>query len=58
MTFRHGVLEISKAHIVSFMGAFVEGVLHPCLQCNLFPSPLFAINLLWFKTLSVMCNGK
>jgi hypothetical protein len=28
MTFGHGVLDISRAHIVSFMGAFVEGVLH------------------------------
>ena len=25
----HGVLDISRAYIVSFMGAFVEGVLHP-----------------------------
>jgi hypothetical protein len=58
MTFGHGVLDISRAHIVSFMGAFVEGVLHPRLQCNIFPSPLFAINLLWSKTLSAMCNGK
>jgi hypothetical protein len=39
VTFGHGVLVISRAHIVSFMGAFVEGVLHPCLQCNLFPRP-------------------
>jgi hypothetical protein len=27
--FGHGVLDISRVHIVSFMGAFVEGVLHP-----------------------------
>jgi hypothetical protein len=58
MTFGYGVFDISRAHIVSFMGAFVESVLHPCLQRNLFPSPLFAINLLWSKTLSVICNGK
>jgi hypothetical protein len=32
-TFGHGVLDISRAHIVSFMGAFVEGVLHPFV-CN------------------------
>jgi hypothetical protein len=25
----NGVLDISRAHIVSFMGAFVEGLLHP-----------------------------
>jgi hypothetical protein len=29
MNFWHGVLEISRDHIISFMGAFVEGVLHP-----------------------------
>jgi hypothetical protein len=44
--FGHGVLDISRAHIVSFMGAFVEGVLCP-LQCNIFPSPLFAFHFLW-----------
>jgi hypothetical protein len=27
-TLGHGVFDISRAHIVSFMGAFVEGVLH------------------------------
>ena len=32
-TFGHGVLDISRAHIVSFMGAFVEGVLYPFV-CN------------------------
>jgi len=32
-TLGHGVLDISKAHIVSFMGAFAEGVLHPFI-CN------------------------
>ena len=34
----------TRVRIVSFMGAFVEGVLHLRFQCNLFPSPLFAIN--------------
>jgi hypothetical protein len=28
-TLGHGVLDISRVHIVSFMGAFVVGVLHP-----------------------------
>jgi hypothetical protein len=28
-TLGHGVLDISRVHIVSFMGAFVEGVFHP-----------------------------
>jgi hypothetical protein len=32
-TLGHGVLAISRAHIVSFMGAFVEGALHPFF-CN------------------------
>jgi hypothetical protein len=32
-TLGHGVLDISRAHIVSFMGAFVEGALHPFF-CN------------------------
>jgi hypothetical protein len=32
VTFWHGVLDISRAHIVSFMGAFVEGVYHPRLK--------------------------
>jgi hypothetical protein len=32
-TFGHGVLDILRAHIVSFMGAVVEGVLHPFV-CN------------------------
>jgi hypothetical protein len=31
--FGHGVLDISRAYIVSFMGAFVEGALHPFV-CN------------------------
>ena len=43
MTFGHRVLDISRAHIVSLMGAFVEGVLHPRLQSNIFPSPLLSL---------------
>jgi hypothetical protein len=40
--FGHGVLDISRAHIVSFMGAFVEGVLcHLCAMQH-FSSPLFS----------------
>jgi hypothetical protein len=37
--FRNGILDISRAHIFSFMGASVEVVLHPHLQCNIFPRP-------------------
>jgi hypothetical protein len=33
-----------KGCIISFMGAFVEGVLHLRFQCNLFPSPFISIN--------------
>jgi hypothetical protein len=43
VTFGHGVSH-TRAHIVSFMSAFLEGVLHSRFQCNLFPSPLFVIN--------------
>jgi hypothetical protein len=32
-TLGNGVFDISRAHIVSFMGAFVEGALHPFF-CN------------------------
>jgi len=32
-TLGHRVLDISRAHIVSFMGAFVEGALRPFV-CN------------------------
>jgi hypothetical protein len=50
MNFGHGVLDISRAHIVSFMGAFVEGVLHPSFaNATFFQSLLFSINLLWSK---------
>ena len=42
MTFGHGFLDISRAHSVSFMGAFVEGVLcHLCAMQH-FSSPLFS----------------
>jgi hypothetical protein len=30
----HGVLDISRVHIVSFMGFFIEGELHPYFVCN------------------------
>ena len=43
VTFWHGVLNISRAHIVSFIGAFVEGVLHPRLHCNIFTIPLLLL---------------
>ena len=36
----------TMAHIVSSMGAFVEGVLHLHFQCILFPSPFISIKYL------------
>jgi hypothetical protein len=54
VTVRHGVLDISRALIISFMGDIGDGVLHLHFQCKIFPSPLFSINLLWSKTLSVI----
>ena len=42
-TFGNGILNISGDHIVSFMGASVEVVLHPHLQCNIFPNPLLSL---------------
>ena len=39
MTFGHGVLDISRAHIVSSIGAFVEGVLHPSFAMQPFSKP-------------------
>jgi hypothetical protein len=41
ITFVHGVLDISKAHIVSFMGAFVEGVVHPSFAMKPFSKPFY-----------------
>jgi len=39
-TFGHGVSDIQRAHIVSFMGSFVEGVLHPSFVMQHFSKPL------------------
>jgi len=41
-TFWHGVPDISRAHIVSFMGPFMECVLHP-----------FVCNATYFQSLSL-----
>jgi hypothetical protein len=46
-TFVHGVLDISRAHIVSFMGAFVEGVLHPSFAMQHFSQP-FHLPLIYY----------
>jgi hypothetical protein len=50
MNFGHGVLDISRDHIVLFMGAFMEGVLHPSFEnATFFQYLIFSINLLWSK---------
>jgi hypothetical protein len=41
MTFGHGVLDISKAHIVLFMGAFVEAVLYPSFAIQPLSKPFY-----------------
>jgi hypothetical protein len=42
--FGNGVPDISRVHIVSFMGSFVEGMLHPFI-CN---APIFQALYLHF----------
>jgi hypothetical protein len=54
--FGHGVLDISKAHIVSFMGAFVEGVLHPFVYNATFFQALYLPFI--FYGLNIECNVK
>jgi hypothetical protein len=58
MTFGHGVLDISRAHIVSSMGEFVEGVLHPSFAMQHFSKPFICLSFIMVRTLSAMCNGK
>jgi hypothetical protein len=48
-TFGHGVPNISRDHIVSSMGAFVEGVLDPSFAMKHFFKPFIAFHLLWSK---------
>jgi len=55
--FGHGVPDISRAHIVSFMGAFVEGVLHPFICNETFSQVLYLSFFFMIRTLSAMCNG-
>ena len=57
MTFGHEVLDISRAHIVSFVGAFVEGVLHPSFSMQPFSKP-FAILFIRVRTMGTICKGK
>jgi hypothetical protein len=45
-TLGHGVPNISRDHIVSFMGSFVEGVLHPSSTVQPFSKPFISIILL------------
>jgi hypothetical protein len=49
-TFGHGFPEISRDHIVSFMGSFVEGVLHPYVfNATFFQALYLPFIFLWFK---------
>jgi hypothetical protein len=41
-TFGHGVLDISRGHIVSFTGAFVEGCVAPLFVMQHFSKPLLS----------------
>jgi hypothetical protein len=54
--FGHGVPDISRAHIVSFMGAFVEGVLHPFVCNQHLSKPFIFLSFFRFQTLSAMCK--
>jgi hypothetical protein len=47
MNFGHGVLDISRDHIVSFMGTFLEGVMHPSFSMKPF-SKLFYLPLIYY----------
>jgi hypothetical protein len=46
MIFWHGVLDISRAHIVSFMGAFLEGVFHPSFAMQHFFKPFIFLSFI------------
>jgi hypothetical protein len=48
-TLGHGVLDISRVHIVSFMGFFVEGALHPFF-CNATFFQALYMPLFFFKS--------
>jgi hypothetical protein len=41
MNFRHGVLDISRARIVSFMGSVVKGVMDPSFAMQPFSKPFY-----------------
>jgi hypothetical protein len=45
MTFGHGVLDISRDHIVSSMVSFLEGVLHPSFATQHFSNPFISFHL-------------
>jgi hypothetical protein len=41
MNFGHGVLDISRDHIVLFVVSFVEGVFHPSFAMKYFSKPFY-----------------
>ena len=57
-TFGHGVLDISRAHILLFIGAFVEGAQHPFVCNATFFQALYLPFFFMVRTLSAICNGK
>jgi hypothetical protein len=57
-TFGHEILDISRAHIVSSMGAFMEGVLHPSFAMQHFSKP-FYLSLIYYGTnIECFVHGK
>jgi hypothetical protein len=51
--FGHGVFDISRAHIVSFMGAFVEGLLRSSFAMQHFSKPFICLS--FFYGLKIEC---
>jgi hypothetical protein len=56
--FGHGAPDISRAHIVSFIGSFVEGVLHPFICNATFLQALYFPSVFMVRTLSVICKER
>jgi hypothetical protein len=51
--FGHGVLDLSRAHIVLYMGSFVEGVLHTSFLMKHFSNPFYFRS--FFCGLNIKC---
>jgi hypothetical protein len=57
-SFGHGDPEISRAHIVSFMGSFVKGLIHPFVCNETLSKSLICISFFMVRTLSDMCKER